>query len=109
FLQHDARLAAGLVEDLAQAPAHRRVHAQPDGLAEGLLGREARGPVTQAAPRPAGAAGAPDGQFRIAQDAQREALALPPEGRLDAADVAQVGAAAVAQPPAPPKACSPPP
>src|SRR5262249_40132024 len=90
-VQDDDRLATLLVDDLAEAPAHGHPHAKADGLAESLLGGEARRQVTQPALRPAGATCLPDREFGVAQDLARETLALAFQGRRYAPDVADVG------------------
>jgi hypothetical protein len=76
-------------------PAHGHAHAHADGLAEGLLGREARGEVAQAALGPARAARLPDRELGVAEHLAGKAFALALEGRGDATQVADVGANAV--------------
>jgi hypothetical protein len=75
-VQHDDRLAAGQLGDLARAPGHGHAHAHADGLAERLLGGEAGGQEADAALGPALGALAPGGEFAVGQDAAREAVAM---------------------------------
>src|SRR6185369_16421168 len=100
-VQDDDRLAARQVRDLAQAPCHRHAQSQPGCLAERLFGGKARRQVAQPALRPAGTAGFPDLQLRVAQDLARKTFAVPLQRRADAAHVADVRSDAVDHEPGP--------
>ena len=85
-----------MLGDLAQAPRHGHAHAHADGLAEGLLGRKARGQVAHAALGPARAARLPGGELGR-RSGSRAAKRSPWRSKRwpDAPHVADVGADAV--------------
>src|SRR5665647_996612 len=89
-VQHNFGLAADGIGNFAVTPGHGQAHPQPNGFAEGLLGRKARGEVVDAPVRPALRTASPGCQFTVAKNSLGKTLAVAFETGADASHIANI-------------------